>query len=215
MGNIIVRMIRYLIFTYIIFTTLLTTNCKKDEDEDIPPITNTNTFSDPRDKQTYSFIKIGQQTWMKENLKYKPKGGWYYANGDESTRQEYGLLYTWDTACKVCPKGWHLPTEEEWQKLELYIGIDSFNLTSTTWDRAPNLGTILLKGGSSGLNLTKAGLWHSTSNPPQFIQFKSCGYYWTSTKNYDKTRLCRVISKNIERYYLFQNHGMSVRCIKD
>jgi hypothetical protein len=63
------------------------------------------------------------QIWMTGNLKEitdsngnKIKS--YYPNNDSANVQDYGLLYDYETACKVCPVGWHLPTEKEW---EIYI----------------------------------------------------------------------------------------------
>ena len=34
---------------------------------------------------------------------------------------KYGRLYNWETAMKVCPKGWHLPSNEDWEKLFRFV----------------------------------------------------------------------------------------------
>lgn len=61
-------------------------------------------FTDPRDGQKYKTVKIGNQVWMAENLKYK---------GGAKLVSETGAYYTWDSALVACPDGWRLPSKEE------------------------------------------------------------------------------------------------------
>jgi uncharacterized protein (TIGR02145 family) len=86
---------------------------------------------------SYRTVKIGDQTWMAENLNYNVEGSKCY--GEEEYRAEYstsaseiqtncnkyGRLYNYATAMTVCPSGWHLPSYEEWQQLINYIRIDN------------------------------------------------------------------------------------------
>ncbi|MCL1966276.1 MAG: zinc-ribbon domain-containing protein [Fibromonadales bacterium] len=80
-------------------------------------------FTDPRDGKVYKTVKIGNQVWMAENLAYDAPGSKCYKS-DPANFKKYGLLYDWGTAMKVCPSGWHLPSQEEWQTLVDFVGGD-------------------------------------------------------------------------------------------
>jgi len=78
-------------------------------------------FTDPRDGRIYGTIKIGNQTWLAQNLAYDCKGSKCYGN-DPANAAKYGRLYDWETAKKAVPRGWHLPSNEEWQTLIDFAG---------------------------------------------------------------------------------------------
>jgi uncharacterized protein (TIGR02145 family) len=101
------------------------------------------TFTDSRDGQVYKTVKIGEQVWMAQNLNYAADGSkcfgeggkftqWYYeGESEEETLSEEqireicagsGRLYDWETAKTAVPRGWHLPSKEEWETLLEFAG---------------------------------------------------------------------------------------------
>ncbi len=90
---------------------------------------------DSRDGQKYRTITIERQTWMAENLSFKPSFGKTECPFPEYNKcGNYGVLYPWAVAVDsakdgcgfgvycteklplkgICPDGWHLPSKAEW-----------------------------------------------------------------------------------------------------
>jgi uncharacterized protein (TIGR02145 family) len=101
------------------------------------PVVERGSLVDKRDNNTYKTVKIGAQTWMAENLKYKATDNKCYDNLAVNC-ETYGRLYNWATATNaeesnrnpsgvqgVCPDGWHIPSDGEWSTLTNYIGDES------------------------------------------------------------------------------------------
>ena len=66
---------------------------------------------------------MDDQIWFAENLAFEiPGKSWAYDDCD-SMAIVHGLLYEFDAADKACPKGWRLPTLQDWQKLFSYLGM--------------------------------------------------------------------------------------------
>ncbi|MCF8236494.1 MAG: T9SS type A sorting domain-containing protein [Bacteroidales bacterium] len=97
------------------------------------------------DGNVYNTVQIGNQCWMKENLKTKTyqngtlipnvtdpyewrnltSGAYVWYDNDISWKDKYGALYNWFTTVDpngLCPAGWHVPTHDEWTVLTDYIG---------------------------------------------------------------------------------------------
>lgn len=194
----------------------------------------------------YRTVTIGTQIWMAENLKTtryndgtliphvtkndnwaaltSPAYCWY--NNDSTNQEEYGALYNWYTVNtdKLCPEGWHVPTDEEWNILMSNFGDSgiaggALKETGTLHWKSPNTGATnesgftALPGGyrsyKGTCNLLRAyGFWWSSTasawyntrdNPPTTVIFRSMRY---------KT-------SNLFRHISEQSNGFCVRCIMD
>ena len=106
------------------------------------------TFTDSRDGRAYRTATIGHKVWMTENLAYKPAEGgcWAYDN-DPSNATKYGYLYNFETARKVCPTGWHLPTTGELEQLMKSAGGTDATKAYSALTSDGNQGFSVLFGG--------------------------------------------------------------------
>jgi uncharacterized protein (TIGR02145 family) len=95
----------------------------------------TNTFTDPRDGEKYSTVRLlDGREWFAENLRFACAGS-IAADPEQVDRHhhhypyipynvhKYGRLYTWEAAQAACPPGWNVPSATEWrQMLNCYGG---------------------------------------------------------------------------------------------
>ena len=182
-------------------------------------------FTDSRDDKTYKTIKIGTQTWMAENLAYKAANGCMAYDNNESNAKIYGYLYNWETATKVCPSGWHLPSDKEWATLTTYLGGDSIahvklkEAGTTHWKEDDPTVT-----NESKFTALPGGLYNFDSfwKKTEFQYIGNYGYWWSATtepgeSNYLNAcfRILGDYYKNEKLDYASKSRGSSVRCVKD
>ena len=152
------------------------------------------TFTDPRDSKVYKTVEIGEQTWLAENLNYEAEGSVCYENNPANCAK-YGRLYNWETAKTVCPKGWHLPSNAEWDKLFCFVD----------GDKGTNkYGFSSLPGG----NGYSDGSFRNVGN----------GYWWSTTEfgaSYDYLRYIYYYYSNGYRDGGLESNLYSVRCLQD
>jgi len=200
------------------------------------------------DGNVYSTITIGTQLWMVENLKttkyrdgsvipYVTDGTWgslitgAYCNynNDANNSTTYGRLYNWYAATNVlniCPTGWHVPGDAEWNILEKYL--DSYVDTSTTGWVGTNIGGKLKETGTTHWNSPNAGATNSSGftalpggtrdNFSTFSYIKDYGFWWSFTGISAYSANYRSIINN-DSLVLVGNDdktsGFSVRCLKN
>jgi len=183
------------------------------------------------DGQTYRTTVIGTQTWMAENLNCNVVGSVCYDNEDANC-ETYGRLYDWatamglDSSCSstscsdqmsskrkgICPSGWHVPSDAEWQTLIDYAGGSSAAARSL---KSMNIWHIFYNGTDAfGFSALPGGLGYSGS---LFNVINDGGYWWTASEgNAYSAYLQNIGNGNSVGKDLFnKGHLLSVRCLKD
>ena len=196
------------------------------------------TLTDSRDGQTYRTVKIGDQVWMAENLNYETDNSWCFV-ADPANCAKYGRLYTWAAAmdsvgewstngkgcgygkeCSatspvrgVCPKGWHLPSFDEWGALLSAVGgvdVAGSKLKSVTgWSDSGN-GT-----DTFGFSALPAGYRGNTGN---YNGEGDGANFWSPTGVNSLSAYYMDLYYSRDYAYLGnngENFGFSVRCLKD
>ncbi len=200
------------------------TRLKKDVKKEENKTNNSNTkltgsFTDSRDGKIYKTIIIGNQVWMAENLVFKANSGCLvYSN--QSEVEKYGYLYNWKMANKVCPNGWHLPSDSEWTTLTNELGgenIAGSKLKSVTdWKlhEGKNYGNNI-----SGFSASPGGGDYGGFFTNGFIGRD--GWWWTSTTHTERhpnVAFDRGLNYTKNEIHRNSNHKLSahsVRCIQN
>ena len=184
------------------------------------------------DINNYRTVVIGTQTWMAENLNYNVSGSKCY-NNLNSNCDIYGRLYNWSTAmalpascnastCSgqirspnqgICPDGWHIPSDTDWDVLMSYAGGSSVagaKLKSVSgWNNNGN-GT-----DQYGFSALPGGYGNSGGS---FDYVGNFGVWW-SANEYNSgnahDRLIDYIDGNAYWGYDDKPNFQSVRCVKD
>lgn len=206
-------------------------------------------FTDSRDGHFYKPVQIGNQVWMAENLAYMPKismpnvqgGIWVFDYKGSSVVEakatenflKYGCLYDWATATgnnhgngkDICPKGWHLPTDQEWKQLELLLGMTQADVDTTATRQSGNAGKKLKAtegwddNGNGDNRSGFSALPGGCRNPAGYFLYKGkATAMWTSTEANAENAWNRILlfnSLGIDRVIWSKLNGRSVRCIRD
>jgi uncharacterized protein (TIGR02145 family) len=191
------------------------------------------------DGNIYKTVKIGEQIWMAENLRTTklsdcsdipnepnysiwvtlstPAYCWF--NNDISFKNTYGALYNHYAVNtnKLCPVGWHVPSDAEWMTLEMSLGM--------TWEDANQIGW---RGTDQGTQMKATSTWNNGGNGTNSSGFTALAgggrygsseasmgniCYWLTT---DLTyRALDFSHTQVNRYYDYENAGHGVRCVKD
>ena len=209
-----------------------------------------------QDTNYYGIITIGTQTWLRENLNTGDMI-WHYVEPTDNGEVEkycyddnpnncsiYGGLYTWHemmdynpsdtgiigTTQGICPAGWHIPSDNEWNTLIYYLGGESIagaalKEADTTHWQFPNVGATnetgftALPGGEMG----RDDYYSTNPNDNKFVSLEIMANFWASSINFFESDPIETgseyfISYNetyLRQYKVPNFQGVSVRCIKD
>lgn len=232
-----------------VMLALISSSCKKDKAPE-------NQLIDI-ERNVYKTVQIGNQVWMAENLKttklndgtpiafVKDPTTWadvnlkvpmacYYDN-DENNLNKYGLLYNWYAVGtgKLAPKGWHVASDADWEKLRDYLIANGYNYDGTHvenkigkslaatsgWTASQLIGVVgnnQLINNKSGFNGLPAGA-RSDSNG-RYLDLGFNAYWWSLTEKdafYSNHWGIYSDYSNLLTYDISKGLGISVRCVKD
>ncbi len=214
--------------TWLIFLVMIFISCSKNSES---PINVAENQMVDIDGNVYQTVKIGNQVWMKENLRVT-----HYRNGDEipnvqndsswinlttgaycaydnddNNISNYGLLYNWhavgDTR-NIAPEGWHVPTDEEFKELEMVLGLSQNEADDKGW-----------RGTDEGSQLKAASGWNNDGNGTNISGFSALpnGYRYGFTGefgNIGSDGYCWTASPSGSLYGWFRNLSSSTSQIR-
>ena len=194
------------------------------------------------DGNTYKSVIIGEQEWFAENLKTSKyndgtsipnitdntawsnlsTGAWCNYDNDNQYDSIYGKLYNWyavETG-KLCPTGWHVPTDAEWTVLSDYLSSNGHNGTEGTALKATS-GWNGYEGVSG--NGTDDYGWNGLPGGARisddyFVGIDSGGIWWSSVKLDTDSAYFRSLYHehgDVYRSYEDKKNGFSDRCLRD
>ena len=196
----------------------------------------------------YQTVKIGTQVWMAENLKttkynddaaipiVTENADWIalttdaycWAQNNETTYKPlYGALYNWyavETG-KLCPTGWHMPTDAEFITMEVSLGMTQVDASGTEF-RGTDQGKQMKSttGWAEGENGTNTSGF--TALPAGYRAYGTgiseglglITYWWTATMTDQDIAVYRRLDGDSDQVYrlgTYKRAGKSVRCVKD
>jgi len=192
---------------------------------------------------TYKTIKIGNQTWMAENLRTtRYRNGdpipivnlpeeWnrnlmtgaccsYKNTTDKNRIASYGLLYNWltlDDPRNIAPAGWHVPSEAEWTTLITFLGGEE--LAGTKMKETGTTHWLSPNTGAtneSGFSAVAGGEREYENGNFNSFGFSAC--YWSSVKSKARSARSYYLSNEeagCTRHQNTESTGLSVRLVKD
>jgi len=222
--------------------------CEGDEDND--GICDWSSCGDPIEHQGYSYstVQIGEQCWFSENCRYLPvvspssassvTSPYYYVYGYEGADvaaaqatdnyDTYGVLYNWPAVMTedICPSGWHIPSDGEWQTMEISLGMSEAQ-ASSTGDRGTDEGNQMKSAsgwndynGSTGNGSNSSGFTGLPGGYRQSGDFYSngnVGLWWSASESGSDSWGRGLFNGNskVTRNSYSQSRGLSARCVKD
>jgi uncharacterized protein (TIGR02145 family) len=218
----------------LIISIYFTQSCKEKKEDDYPS-TEYSSISDI-EGITYKTVKIGAQWWMAENLKsnrYRDgtiipnvtdnadwsqltTGAYCFYKNLTTYQSTYGTLYNWYAVNtgKLCPAGWHVHTDAEWNTLYNFLGglsVAGGKMKSFSGWNSPNKGAT----NSSGFSGLPGGY---RNNNGTFYNIEFNGFWWSSTEYSATNAWSQHLSYGTNFGYRDGNYkelGLSVRCIRD
>lgn len=185
-------------------------------------------------------VLIGKQVWMRNNLDVAcfrngdsipqvitdadwmtfanaGKPAWCYYGNDPGKGAKYGKLYNWyavNDQRGLAPKGWHIPSDTEWDVLANFLGgVDSAGVrmkSKTDWFNEGNgTNSSCFSAYPGGRRNTGGGV---------FGDLAYYGAWWSATEaniEYGKLRYISHFAGGLYSYSWYKGMGYSVRCIKD
>jgi uncharacterized protein (TIGR02145 family) len=192
----------------------------------------------------YSTVLIGDQCWFAENSRYLPEvspssassetSPLYYVYGYEGTDvaaamstsnyETYGVLYNWPAVMTegICPSGWHIPSDGEWQTMEISLGMSESEAADTGW-RGTDEGYQMKStsgwnsGGNSSNSSGFTGLPGGSRYSGGFNSNGNLGYWWSASESGSVSwnRLLIDSGGDVNRDTNSRGSGFSARCVRD
>ena len=202
-------------------------------------------FTDSRDGQSYDVVKIGDLTWMAENLNFETAGS-FCPDGDSRNCKRLGRLYSWTEAKTVCPEGWRLPTSADFAQIlaqSLSPSIAQSPSQSLAQSQAGNSGAVpnasnAVQNNRAGAALKASDGWFKKGNGSDALGFRALpagyrgadgkfdgiggyAYFWSATEDPENSEsnafyLFLSFSSDAASVNAFAKEDYrSVRCVSD
>lgn len=189
----------------------------------------------------YQAVKIGSQTWMAKNLDVSTfkngdpipevktdaeweaagsakKPAWSYYDHGTANGKTYGGLYNWyavNDPRGLCPKGWHVPTDDEWDTLVSFLGDsvagNKMKEAGTAHWESPNTGAT----NASGFSVLPGGNRYLNGYSSTLGIY---AYFWSAAESSSGSAWSRNLNSNnsdVYRNNYYKAYGFSVRCVRD